>query len=436
MPDSESLKKVLIITYYWPPSGGSGVQRWLKFVKYLPQFAWQPYVFTPENPSFELRDESLLKDVPPEAEILHFPIWEPYSIFNRLAGNKGRVPPANSAPRPDSLFKKISLWIRGNLFIPDPRVFWVRPSVKFLNDFLLEQNIRTVITTGPPHSVHLIGLGLKKKNPSLRWIADFRDPWSEWGLLDTIKVGRLARSIHKRLERSVLQNADKVLTITPFYVKQLERLSGRKVHLLTNGFDEDDFRGLTIRPTEKFIIRHVGMVNEKCNPVPFMESVAALCESNEEFAGLVQIDFVGQVNPTFREFVTQHPVLHRITTFTDPIPHAGVIELYGQSSLLLLVLTGYKDAEGYMPGKLFEYMATGLPILGVGPEEGDAAKLLIDYGYGKMISSEKIVEIIQCMELVFKKKISEKISEIHVLGAANTQKYSRRIITGMLTDLI
>jgi glycosyltransferase involved in cell wall biosynthesis len=432
MPDSESLKKVLIITYYWPPSGGSGVQRWLKFVKYLPQFAWQPYVFTPENPSFELRDESLLKDVPPEAEILHFPIWEPYSIFNRLAGNKGRVPQANSAPRPDSLFKKISLWIRGNLFIPDPRVFWVRPSVKFLNDFLLEQNIRTVITTGPPHSVHLIGLGLKKKNPSLRWIADFRDPWSEWGFLDTIKVGRLARSIHKRLERLVLQNADKMLTITPFYVKQLERLSGRKVHLLTNGFDEDDFRGLTIRPTEKFIIRHVGMVNEKCNPVPFMESVAALCESNKEFASLVQIDFVGQVNPTFREFVTQHPVLHRITTFTEPIPHAGVIKLYGQSSLLLLVLTGYKDAEGYMPGKLFEYMATGLPILGVGPEEGDAADAMKSYSAGTMLDSGDRKKIEEHIQRLFSKWRSDKKSKV----LEDRRLFSRKTIAGELSNLL
>jgi glycosyltransferase involved in cell wall biosynthesis len=406
MSEEGEKKKVLIITYYWPPSGGSGVQRWLKFVKYLPQFGWQPFVFTPENPSFDLKDDSLMKDVPAEAEVLHFPIWEPYSLFNRLSGSKNSVPQANSAPRPDSFFKRVSIWIRGNLFIPDPRVFWVRPSVSFLDGFLREQRIRTIITTGPPHSIHLIGLRLKKKNASLRWIADFRDPWSEWGFLDTIKVGKLARSVHKRLERSVLQRADKVLTITPFYVKHFERLGGRKVTLLTNGFDEDDFKGLALQPTKKFVIRHMGIVNEKCDPRPFMEAVASLCERNQEFARLVQIDFVGQVNATFKDFVTQHPILKQVTTFTDSVPHAKVIELYGQSSLLLLILTGYKDAEGYMPGKLFEYMATGLPVLGVGPEEGDSANLMKAHNTGKMLDSINKKKIEDYLENSFHQWIS------------------------------
>ncbi|NBP67544.1 MAG: glycosyl transferase, partial [Cytophagia bacterium] len=200
--ESES-KRVMVITYYWPPSGGSGVQRWLKFVKYLPQYGWQPYVFTPENPAFDLKDESLLKDIPSEAEVLHFPIWEPYGLFNKLSGGGVKVN-ANSAPQADSWFKKISIWIRGNFFIPDPRVFWVRPSVNFLDDFLREKRIRHIITTGPPHSVHLIGLGLKKRNPSLKWTADFRDPWSEWGFLDTLKLSKLARKRHQQLEKKVL----------------------------------------------------------------------------------------------------------------------------------------------------------------------------------------------------------------------------------------
>src|SRR6185295_13357036 len=181
--NDQSTKKVLIITYYWPPSGGSGVQRWLKFVKYMPQFGLAPFVFTPENPSFEVRDESLLRDVPSEAEIIHFPIWEPYRLFNTISavfGKKKISQVDQVATGKRSLFQKITSWIRGNLFIPDARKFWVKPSVTILYDLLKSNAINTIITTGPPHSLHLIGLMLKQQNPSLKWIADFRDPWSEW----------------------------------------------------------------------------------------------------------------------------------------------------------------------------------------------------------------------------------------------------------------
>jgi glycosyltransferase involved in cell wall biosynthesis len=428
MPEKDE-RKVLIITYYWPPSGGSGVQRWLKFVKYLPQFGWKPYVFTPANPSFDLHDESLLKDVPHEAEIIHFPIWEPYTIFNKLSGGGNNA--ANSAPKPTTLFKKISIWIRGNIFIPDPRVFWARPSAKYLDTFLRKNTIRNIITTGPPHSVHLIGLRLKAKNPSLNWIADFRDPWSEWGFLDTIQVGKLARKMHRKLERNVLQHADVVTTITPFYVKQFERLSQRKVALLTNGFDEDDFKDMAVQRPDKFVIRHMGMVNDLCNPVPFMEAVASLCKDNNGFYGQVQIDFVGQVNSSFKGFVERHPVLQTITTFSASVPHKEVIRLYEKSAVLLLILTGYKDAEGYMPGKLFEYLATGLPILGIGPERGDAAALMKEAGIGDMIDGEHTDRIMKALLSAF----TNWKSAVPVQHT-NSTNHSRKAITKLLTDFL
>jgi glycosyltransferase involved in cell wall biosynthesis len=430
-PEEESeSKKVMVITYYWPPSGGSGVQRWLKFVKYLPHFGWQPYVFTPENPTFDLKDESLLKDIPPEAEVLHFPIWEPYSLFNKLSGGGVKVS-ANSAPKADSLFSKLSIWIRGNLFIPDPRVFWVRPSVKFLDDFLREKRIRHIITTGPPHSVHLIGLGLKKRNPSLKWTADFRDPWSEWGFLDTLKLSKLARKTHQQLEKKVLTTADKVTTITPFYVRHFQRLGGRKINLLTNGYDEEDFQDFKIERPDRFVIRHVGIVNEKCNPIPFMEAVAALCAEHPEFRNAVQVDFVGQVNARFANYVKEHAVLKTITTLTPTIPHKEVVKLYGKSALLLLVLTGYKDAEGYMPGKLFEYMATGLPVLGVGPEQGDAADLMRQANWGSMVDSDNQTGIKAAIENQF--LIWQNQKQLHNKSSVT---FSRRSITSTLAEIL
>jgi glycosyltransferase involved in cell wall biosynthesis len=429
-------KKVLIITYYWPPSGGSGVQRWLKFVKYLPSCGVIPYVFTPDNPAFDIRDESLMRDVPEEAEVIRFPIWEPYAAFFKVSGmfggKKSTKPTDLVSAKKTSLFQQISTWMRGNLLIPDPRVFWVRPSVAFLSDFIRANKISTIITTGPPHSMHLIGYRLRKKNPHIKWMADFRDPWSEWGFLDTLMAGSLAKRIHRRLERKVLQTADVVTTITPFYVRQFTALSGRSVHLLTNGFDEDDFRNLLIQKTDKFIIRHVGIVNEKCNPRPFMQGLKKAMAANSGFAAAVHLDFVGEVHPAFRGYVLEDAMLKAVTSFTPPVPHKELIKLYNTSSLLLLVLEGYKDAEGYMPGKLFEYIATGLPVLGVGPEAGDAADLLGDAHAGKMIRGGDV------------DSISEELIARYTAWAApdnlprnnSLKKYSRKALTENLVNNI
>lgn len=433
-----SERKVLVITYYWPPSGGSGVQRWLKFVKYLPEFGWIPYVFTPENPAFAIQDQSLLKDVPPEAEVIHMPIWEPYNAFfkfSTLFGHKKKsAKPTDLILTSDSsLFQKISTWIRGNFFIPDPRIFWVGPSVSFLSDFISENRIRTVITTGPPHSMHLIGYRLKRKIPSIRWIADFRDPWTQWGLLNSLKVGSLARIIHRRLESKVLTTADTILTITPFYAKQLGTLAQRRVTLLTNGFDEDDFKGFVIEQTDKFIIRHVGLVNEKCNPRPFMHAIKELLSEQPDFGNDVKIEFTGEVHPLFKEFVFKDTEILRVTSFPGNVSHDELINLYGRSSVLLLILTGYKDAEGFLPGKLFEYLATGLPVLAIGPTPSDASLLLEETNAGVMIGDDDTGGIKKQVMIFYQLWKSAGMFDIN-RTAINI--YSRRAKTRELTEIL
>lgn len=431
-------KKILIIAYYWPPSGGSGVQRWLKFVKYLPSFGYRPYVFTPENPSFAIRDESLLKDVPAAAEIIHFPIWEPYDIFIRLSGifggkKKSAKPTDLVAGNGKSLFQKIGTWIRGNFFIPDPRRFWVKPSVNFLEDFLKKNGIHTIITTGPPHSMHLIGLRLKQRNPSLRWLADFRDPWTEWGLLDSLMTGSFARRIHRKLESSVLAAADEIITITPFYVKRFEALAKRQVRLLTNGFDESDFKDLAYKKSDKFLIRHVGIVNEKCDPRPFMRAVRSLIAENKEIQPKLIVQFFGEVHGEFKAFVQSSPELESVTQFTGNMPHKQLLARYGESSLLVLILTGYKDGEGFLPGKLFEYLATGIPILAVGPVHGDAAKLLGETQTGEMLDSQDQEGI--RLKLLNAFDAWQK-NDIPIVRKTNAEKYSRRMITSELIKLL
>lgn len=430
-------RKVLIVTYYWPPSGGSGVQRWLKFVKYLPEYQWEPHIFTPENPSFATQDPSLEKDVPPEAEVTRFPIWEPYDIFFTLSGffsaSKGRRTGPVVPSKNKTFFQRISTWMRGNFFVPDPRIFWVRPSVRFLSDYIARNGISIIITTGPPHSVHLIGLNLKKKYPHVRWLADFRDPWSDWGMWDSLMVTKAVRRIHKRMEGKVLSMADEIITITPFYVKRFEMLSGRNVKLLTNGYDEEDFKNLVHRREDKFTIRHVGWINEKCDPRPFMVALQAELRENVVFARDLRLEFIGEVHPDFKNFVQERRELATVTVFTGNVSHNALIPFYGSSSLFLLVLTGYKDAEGFLPGKLFEYLAAGIPVLGVGPVRGDAATLLKETGAGEMIASEdqeKIRRTLREAHLMWRNSAPPKVN------TAATTRFSRRELTGQLAEIL
>ncbi len=427
-------KKVLIITYYWPPSGGSGVQRWLKFVKYLVRAGWEPFVFTPENPSFTIEDKSLQSDVPESVEVIRFPIWEPYQLFFRVSslfGKKRLQQTDFISTGKKSFFQSISSWVRGNLFIPDARMFWVKPSVNYLTNFIQRSNIDKVITTGPPHSVHLIGLRLKRKNPSLHWIADFRDPWSEWDLLDTLSLTLLARKRHQSLERQVLKNADRVITIAPYHVDRLQVLSGRKVELITNGFDAEDFVGIKNIKTSKFTIRHIGVVDELRDPRPIMEVLKALFISNPDLAQDFTIEFIGKVNSAFKNYINADSNLSNVVKFFDQIPHAQVLAGYGSTDLQLLVLAHTAIAPGNLPGKFFEYLASGKPILGIGPVNGDAAEILNQTKAGVIAERTDAIGIKAAL-LAYYQNWKAGIT----VTSSASDKYSREQLTSALTKLL
>ena len=395
---------------------------------------WEPYVFTPENPSFAIQDESLLKDIPSSVEVIKLPIWEPYDAFfkfSKLLGKKNIKQSDFVTTGKKSLFQKISTWIRGNFFVPDARIFWVKPSVVFLDDFLRSNQIGKIITTGPPHSVHLIGLKLKKKNPSLKWVADFRDPWTEWDLLDTLSLTSFARSIHRKQERDVLQSADRVITIAPYHVDRLEVLSGRKVDLITNGFDEDDFKNIIHSKTNKFTMRHVGIVDELRDPRPVMEAIKELCNGNPEFADNIQIEFIGNVNSVFKAFIEQDVTLFKITSFIGQMPHSQLLTLYGQTDLQLLVLAYTAIAPGNLPGKFFEYLASGNPILAIGPVEGDAAAVLKKTNAGEIFerSDKKGIQV-ALLNFFVNWKEGRISSERDVLA------YTRKKVTEQLIKLL
>ena len=378
-------RRVLIITYYWPPSGGSGVQRWLKFAKYLPDAGWEPVIFTPENPDFDLRDGSLEKEVSKQLEVIRFPIWEPYQLFSKVKGKTQTHPGRLLEQKEKGFLEKAAIWARANLLVPDPRVFWVKPSVKFLTDLAQSGQFQAVITTGPPHSMHLIGRELKRKT-GLPWIADFRDPWSQWEFLDTLPMTSFIRKKHQQLEQTVLKEADAVLTISPTFQRDLEKLARRKINLLTNGFDPADIpAGFSPKEKEagKLHLVYSGIIDAIRNPIPLMEALKAEFEGGVEE---VKWTFVGKVSEHVQAYVKQDAWLSERIHFAGYVSHGEVFGFYAKADVLVLILTDTKNAQGNIPGKLFEYLATGVPVLALGDPKGDSAKILKDAGAGEVIA--------------------------------------------------
>ena len=378
-------KRVLIITYYWPPSGGSGVQRWLKFAKYLPEAGWEPVIFTPENPDFDLQDETLLKEISPDLEVIRFPIWEPYQLFAKVK-KQGKSHPGRILEQPKKGFlEKAAIWLRANLLVPDPRVFWVKPSVQFLNQLLKEGQFQAIITTGPPHSLHLIGQQLKHKH-GVPWLADFRDPWSQWEFLDTLPMLPFIRRRHEALEQQVLQQADVVVTISPTFQRDLEKLSGRKIDLITNGYDPADIpQDFTprLKAANRLHLVYTGIIDAIRNPLPLMQALMAEFETAGEE---VSWTFVGKVSEQVQQQVQADPWLQSHIHFSGYVPHHEVFDFYSNADALVLILTDTKNAKGNIPGKLFEYLATGLPVLALGDPRGDSSEILTKAGAGAVLS--------------------------------------------------
>lgn len=426
------MKKVLIITYYWPPSAGSGVQRWVKFAKYLPQFGWEPVIFTPENPDFGVKDHTLLNDISSDMEIIKFPIWEPYQLQRRLLGKDENFEPATALEKPQKgFFDHLSIWVRGNLLIPDPRVFWVRPSTNFLIDTIKTNQIDAVITTGPPHSLHMIGMKLKEKT-GVKWLADFRDPWSKWELLDTLHMTSWAKRRHRSLEARILSNADKIVTISPRFEQDFRSLGARKTSVITNGFDPDDFRDAeNIAPAGKFLISHIGTIDDLRDPRPFLTALKALLPAHQQLQKDIEVLFVGQVSPKLIEEVEKDLELSQVVTIRPYVPHSEVFKLYKRSSVLLLVLANATNAEGNVPGKLFEYLAAQRPVLAIGKVEGDSSSIIRDANAGTTCEPENITAIEEAIMLFY-----NNFKNGSRLENNDVNKYSRKNLTEKLAYLL
>lgn len=431
----ENSKKVLIITYYWPPAGGPGVQRWLKFAKYLPEFGWEPIIYTPENPSYPLMDETLTKEVPKDLKIVKTNIWEPYQIAEKFSkSNKKFKGGQFDVGKNQSFVSKLSIFIRGNFFIPDARKFWVKPSIQFLKKYLKEQHIDTIVTTGPPHSLHLIGLGLKKEIPNLKWIADFRDPWTEISYYKHLKLTSGSDRKHRELEKSVFENADLTLA-TSYTDAENFRENGANAFCVTNGFDnENTSTPLSVtneNEKPKFTLSYVGVLEQLRNPENLWKALVLLCEKHQDFAKDFELKFVGRVDDKILNEI-ENSVLKNNIRNIGYLAHNESVKEMENSNLLLITNFPSESSKGIIPGKLFEYLATGRQIISFGPKDADVETILNKTKAGKHFDYSENLEI---QEFIFSLYEDWKSGK-SIQSLANINEFSRRELTKKLAELL
>ena len=423
------MRKVLVITYYWPPAGGPGVQRWLKFVKYLRDFGIEPVVYIPENPNYPMVDDSFVAEIPEDITIYKHRIFEPYRFANILSKKKTkRISSGIIQAKNQSIVEKMLLWVRGNFFIPDARKYWVRPSIKFLYDVIEKEGIDTVITTGPPHSVHLIGHYLKEFK-KVKWIADFRDPWTTIGYHKKFKLTSLAKYRHKNLEQLVLSNADKIVVTSKTTQQEFQQITKQPIAVITNGYD-------TITPAnisldKKFTLSHIGSMLTGRNPKNLWKVLAELIHENEAFKKALQLQFIGVVSDDVLQTI-KGCGLEAYVNVIGYVSHEEAIQYQQKSQVLLLAEIDSPETIGIIPGKLFEYMAAERPIIGIGPEGWEVSHMVSATKTGAIFEYTAHFQLKNVLLNWFQQYQNQQLT----VSSVNINQYSRRELTRKLAEYI
>lgn len=432
-----ALKKVLIICYYWPPAGGPGVQRWFHFAKNLPLFGYQPTVYTPKNPNYAMVDQSLVSQVPSTIKVIKQPIKEPYKWVSWLFKSQTKRMSQGLLNEKNPSFIEILLRaIRGNFFVPDARVSFVKPSIAFLEEYLKTHQINTIITTGPPHSMHLIGRELKIKNPALRWISDFRDPWTTIGYHKSLYLGKRAKKKHKALEASVLGLADIITTTSNTTAQDFKSITKRPIKIITNGFEAKDWKEtpctkLVAKQLQGFSMLHIGSLLSGRNPEVLWASIASILKASPAFEALFSLHFVGIVSEQVKTRLHLHGLMP-YCTFHGYRPHKEMAAYQKYGQLLLLLEINSKDHRGIIPGKLFEYMASETPILGIGPLDWEVSEIVAHTQSGAVFLYEDKTAIktfiLQAFEQFKKGNAAQK--------PKNIAAYERKTLTQSLVHIL
>lgn len=423
-------KKVLIITYYFPPAGGPGVQRWLKFVKYLPDFGIQPIVYIPKNPTYPIIDQNLVSEISDKAIILKRRILEPYGIASIFSKKNTKKISSGIIPlkKKQSTIEKMLLWIRGNLFIPDARILWVKPSVRYLEKYIKKNEIDTIITSGPPHSMHLIGLELKDKL-DIKWIADFRDPWTTIGYHKNLKLSNYSENKHLELEEEVLNAADTIIVTSENTKKEFRSITGKPIEIITNGYDEEY---ITVKELDKkFSLAHIGSFLSERNPKILWESLSELVKHNPEFASHFELKLIGTVSEEILETIHTYN-LDDYLNLVGYVSHKEAIIHQKTSQVLLLIEINTFQTISIIPGKLFEYMVSGRPIIAIGPRSSDFASIIAKTNSGAFFDYSEKAGLKKAILDSFNLYLEGKLKS----NATGIEEYSRRNLTERLSKLI
>ena len=413
------VKKVLLITYYFPPSGGAGVQRWLKTIKYLPEFGVETIVLTvdPQVASYPQVDESLCKEVPDSVKVYKTKTKEILSIYKKVSPQK-QVPYGGFANEPNpTLLQKISRFIRGNFFLPDPRRGWNKYALAKAKQIIEQEGIETIITTSPPHSTQLIGLELKRLYPHIKWVADLRDPWTDIYYNEDLYPTRWAKKRNLRYECSVLLAADQIITVS----EECKRLFARKadvaekIAVVPNGYDTKDFINSTIinkkeKITPNYILSYIGVMAPQYD----LEPLKSLVQGRNN----ILLRFVGVVSEDIKREIESWGVQ---TEFIPYVSHVEAVAYMQSADSLLLFIPNVPNNEGILTGKLFEYLASERNILLFGPENGDAMKLIKECEAGECYSEDFNLD---------------KFLAMPYLGNDNYKNYSRKALAGKIASLL
>ncbi len=397
------MKKVLIITYYWPPSGGIGVHRCLKFAKYLQQFGWEPVIYAPKNAQYPYFDNTNFEHIPENITILKTKIFEPFDIFKKISGRKktDSANPVYVRDRKQSLIDKIAIWIRGNFFIPDARKFWIKPSLRFLKKYLKENPVDAIFTDGPPHTNTVIGMKLSKAT-GIPWLMDFQDPWTQVDYYEMLKIGKFANKIHHKLEQEAFKTAKKTTIVSPTWKKDLEKIGGKNVDVIYWGYDENDFKIKINSFDNEFSIIHAGQLGYDRLPTTFIKVLSDLKKENTQFGKALKIKFAGIVDYSIKEMIIKAGLEENYQALGN-ISRPQAIELTQKAQLLFLPLNIANNAKGRIPGKLFENLRANRPILCLGPQNSDVSKIIQNSNAGKSFEYDDYEKIKTYLLEIFEK---------------------------------
>ncbi|MBQ7019858.1 MAG: glycosyltransferase family 4 protein [Bacteroidales bacterium] len=432
------MKRVLIITYYWPPTGGSGVQRWVKFAKYLPSEGWEPVIYTPENPEQLAVDHSLEAEIPEGTEVIKTRITEPYELYKKFLRRSGHskeaveVNPVNAQNK--SFAQKAAMWVRGNLFRPDPRCLWINPSVRYLKKYLEDHPVDLIVSTGPPQSMHLIGRKLAQQT-GLPWIADFRDPWTKIFYFKHLSMTKATERWHQKMEKAVLDDADAVVAVSPLVQQEFQAMTRTPVELITNGYDECDFpegrdKDAAGGEDKDFIITHTGLFAADGNPTVLWDVLSEKSRKDEYFRKALKIKLIGKTDAQVLESIEEAGLKENLEDLGYQ-KHSVAVQAQRKASLLILPLRKEPEYKAVLPGKLFEYLASCRPVMGIGQPDGAMSMILDKTNTGAVYDWEDSISMKKYIDDCWKAHLSGTL----IIKDGDISVFTRRNLTHQMVEL-